>query len=99
MESAALGRTGISVSRLCVGGWQAAGWTSSNDDRFIQTIHAALDRGVNFFDTAPGYGDGHSERLLGRALEGRRDRAVIATKFGFDESRPEQIRASLERSL
>ena len=53
-----------------------------DDDESIRSIHFALDAGINFFDTAPAYGAGHSERVLGRALAGRRDKAVIATKFG-----------------
>ena len=53
-----------------------------DDEESIRAIHFALDAGVNFFDTAPAYGAGHSERVLGRALVGRRDKAVIATKFG-----------------
>jgi aryl-alcohol dehydrogenase-like predicted oxidoreductase len=53
-----------------------------DDDQSIRTIHYALDAGINFFDTAPAYGAGHSERVIGRALAGRRDKAVIATKFG-----------------
>lgn len=53
-----------------------------DDGESIRAIHFALDMGINFFDTAPAYGAGHSERLLGDALAGRRDRAVIATKFG-----------------
>jgi aryl-alcohol dehydrogenase-like predicted oxidoreductase len=53
-----------------------------DDDQSIRAIHYALDQGINFFDTAPAYGAGHSERILGRAFVGRRDKAVIATKFG-----------------
>jgi aryl-alcohol dehydrogenase-like predicted oxidoreductase len=60
-----------------------AGWTGVDDDESIRAIHAALAAGVNFFDTAANYGAGHSERLLGRALKGRREKAVIATKFGY----------------
>jgi len=53
-----------------------------DDNQSIRAIHYALDHGINFFDTAPAYGAGHSERILGRAFAGRRDKAVIATKFG-----------------
>jgi len=53
-----------------------------DDNESIRTIHFALEAGVNFFDTAPAYGAGHSERVLGRALSGRRAKAIIATKFG-----------------
>jgi aryl-alcohol dehydrogenase-like predicted oxidoreductase len=53
-----------------------------NDKETIHTIHLAMDHGVNFFDTAPAYGAGHSEHLLGKAFVGQRDKVVIATKFG-----------------
>ncbi|MEU6074864.1 aldo/keto reductase [Micromonospora sp. NPDC047074] len=88
-----LGRGGIEVSALGMGCWaiggplwgedgQPFGWGEVDDDESIRTVHAALDLGVTLFDTASNYGAGHSERILGRALAGRRDRAVIATKFG-----------------
>jgi aryl-alcohol dehydrogenase-like predicted oxidoreductase len=59
-----------------------AGWGETNDDDSIRAIHAALDAGINFFDTAANYGAGHSERILGQALKGRRASVIIATKFG-----------------
>jgi aryl-alcohol dehydrogenase-like predicted oxidoreductase len=59
------------------------GWGDIDDNESVRAIHAALDLGINFFDTAANYGTGHSERMLARALEGKRDKAVIATKFGF----------------
>ena len=59
------------------------GWGDIDDNESVRAIHAALDLGINFFDTAANYGTGHSERILARALEGKRDKAVIATKFGF----------------
>ncbi|MEV7987693.1 aldo/keto reductase [Micromonospora sp. NPDC085948] len=88
-----LGRSGIEVSAIGMGCWaiggplwgddrQPYGWGEVDDDESIRTIHRALDLGVTFFDTASNYGAGHSERILGRALTGRRDGAVIATKFG-----------------
>jgi aryl-alcohol dehydrogenase-like predicted oxidoreductase len=81
-----------------------------DDEESIRAIHAALDRGVNFFDTANVYGAGHSERVLGRAVAGRRSSVVIATKFNavFDETTrqitgadvsPEGIRSACEASL
>ena len=94
-----LGRSGIEVSAMGLGCWaiggpfwrggQSRGWEQVDDDESIQAIHRALDLGVTFFDTADVYGCGHSEPLLGRALAGRRDQVVIATKFGrvFDEQR------------
>ncbi|MET7398488.1 aldo/keto reductase [Dactylosporangium sp. NPDC005572] len=92
-----LGRSGIQVSALGIGCWaiggpfwageQPLGWGEVDDRESIRAIHRALDLGVNFFDTANVYGAGHSELVLAEALAGRRDEAVIATKFGgtFDE--------------
>ncbi|MFC7546242.1 aldo/keto reductase [Plantactinospora sp. GCM10030261] len=88
-----LGRSGIEVSAIGMGCWAiggplwgddgtAFGWGEVDDDESIRAIHRALDDGVTLFDTASNYGAGHSERVLGRALAGRRDQAVIATKFG-----------------
>jgi len=62
---------------------QPAGWGTVDDEESIRAIHRALDLGITFFDTAANYGCGHSERVLGRALAGRRDQVVIATKFGY----------------
>jgi aryl-alcohol dehydrogenase-like predicted oxidoreductase len=61
---------------------RAMGWSQVDDAESVRAIHAALDLGVTLFDTAANYGAGHSERILGQALGGRRDRVVIATKFG-----------------
>ncbi|SCE99726.1 aldo/keto reductase [Micromonospora chokoriensis] len=88
-----LGRSGITVSAIGMGCWaiggplwgadrQPFGWGDVDDDESVRTIHRALDLGVTLFDTASNYGAGHSERILGRALAGRRDDVVIATKFG-----------------
>lgn len=60
-----------------------AGWGEVDDNESIRAIHAALDNGINLFDTAANYGTGHSETVLGKALKGKRDQAIIATKFGF----------------
>lgn len=63
-------------------------------------VHAALDAGINFFDTAELYGSGRSEQLLGRALKGRRAEAIVASKFGFDgDSSPDNIRRAADASL
>jgi aryl-alcohol dehydrogenase-like predicted oxidoreductase len=88
-----LGRSDIRVSPLGLGCWAIGGlwywldgpggWGAIDDNESVSAIHAALDLGINFFDTAANYGTGHSERILARALEGKRDQAVIATKFGF----------------
>lgn len=121
-----LGKSGIEVSALGMGCWAIggpwtwsqpgaepfpAGWGQVDDTESIRAIHAALDADVNFFDTAANYGAGHSERILGKALEGRRTQAIIATKFGhiIDEERKvvygdddkilQNVRLDLENSL
>jgi len=99
MEKTTLGRTDIEVSRLCVGCWQAAGWASSDDERFVKTVQHAIDKGLNFLDTAEGYGRGHSEELVGKAIAGQRDKVVLATKFSPGASRPADVRQHLEDSL
>jgi len=88
-----LGQSDIEVSAIGMGCWaiggpwtihgNQAGWGEVDDDESIRAIHAALDLGVNFFDTAANYGCGHSERVLGQAVSGRRDQVVLATKFGY----------------
>ncbi|AUH43347.1 aldo/keto reductase [Streptomyces sp. CMB-StM0423] len=108
MDKRTLGRTGIEVSALgfgcwAIGGewWDAGGdplgWGKVDDDESVRAVHRALDGGVTFFDTADVYGTGHSETVLGRALAGRRDDVVIATKWGnvFDADR----RTLLSRDL
>jgi len=99
METTQLGRTGIEVSRLCMGGWQASGWSSSDDDRFVRTVEHALDQGINFIDTAEGYGRGHSEELVAKGIAGKRDKVVLATKFSPNHSDPASVRATLEEQL
>lgn len=92
-----LGKSKLEVSALGMGCWAIggpwtwdqpgeepypAGWGITDDEESIRAVHAAIDLGVNFFDTAANYGAGHSEVVLGRALKGKRDTVVIATKFG-----------------
>jgi len=88
-----LGKSGIEVSALGLGCWAIggpwsfcggpAGWGIVSDDESIRAIHRGIDFGVTLFDTALNYGCGHSERILGQALKGKRDKCVIATKFGY----------------
>jgi aryl-alcohol dehydrogenase-like predicted oxidoreductase len=104
-----LGRQGLEVSALglgCMGMSQSYG--TADDRESIATLHRALELGVTFLDTAEAYGPLTNEELLGRALEGRRDRVVLATKFGFrfqgnqltgTDSRPEHVREVAEASL
>lgn len=80
-----LGKSNIEVSEVGLGLWAAGGneWGPTNDQEIFDTIDFALDAGINFFDTADVYGMGHSEELLGRAMQGRRDRFILATKIGW----------------
>ncbi|NGP44899.1 aldo/keto reductase [Bacillaceae bacterium SIJ1] len=81
MQYTELGKTGITVSKLGLGGAPIGGdFSDITDPKAIEVIHAALDLGVNFFDTAPLYGRGESERRFGIALKGRRENIVLATK-------------------
>jgi len=81
MEHRPLGRTGIQVSKLCLGTMMFGAWGNSDHDDSVRIIHAALDAGINFLDTADVYSAGESEEILGKALKGRRDNIVLATKF------------------
>ena len=81
MERSSLGTTGIQVSRYCLGAMMFGAWGNPDHDDSIRIIHAALDAGINFVDTADVYSGGESEEILGKALKGRRDEVVLATKF------------------
>ncbi len=88
-----LGKSGIEVSAMGLGCWAiggpwdfcggSAGWGTVDDAESVRAIHRAMDMGVTFFDTAANYGCGHSERILGSAIRGKRDGLVIASKFGY----------------
>ena len=82
MEQRRLGQSGVHVSVLGLGTWPMGGawWGGTDDDESERTIHRAVELGVTLFDTAEGYGDGHAEEVLGRALAGRREEVVIADK-------------------
>ncbi len=109
MEARRLGRQGLEVSAIglgCMGMSQSYG--VPDDAESVATIHRALELGVTFFDTAEVYGPFTNETLVGRALEGRRDRVVLATKFGWEigssargglDSRPAHTREAVEGSL
>jgi aryl-alcohol dehydrogenase-like predicted oxidoreductase len=81
MEYRPLGRTGVQVSKLCLGTMMFGAWGNTDHDDSTRIIHAALDAGVNFVDTADVYSAGESEEIVGKALRGRRDDVVLATKF------------------
>src|SRR3954453_3506381 len=81
MEYRPLGRTGVQVSPLCLGTMMFGAWGNTDHDDSIHIIHRALDAGINFVDTADVYSAGESEEIVGKALRGRRDDVVLATKF------------------
>ena len=82
MEYRLLGKTGLKISVIGFGTWGFGGWWGRRDDRSaVSSIEKAIEQGVNFFDTALVYGDGHSEQLLGKSLRKYRDKVVIATKI------------------
>ena len=86
-----LGGTGIEISTVGLGTWAIGGWMwgGTDEQQSIQAIHAALDQGINLIDTAPAYGFGLSEEIVGRAIAGCRDKVVLATKCGLIWDRAE----------
>jgi methylglyoxal reductase len=86
MQYRKLGDSGIEASVVAMGTWVTGGgdsWNGVNDEESLRAVDVALDAGVNFIDTAPAYGWGHSEEILCKALRGRRDKVVLATKCGI----------------
>jgi aryl-alcohol dehydrogenase-like predicted oxidoreductase len=80
MEPRQLGRTGVRVSPLCLGAMMLGAWGNPDHDESVRIVHRALDAGINFVDTADVYSAGESEEIVGKALAGRRDDVVLATK-------------------
>ena len=102
MQYQKLGQTNIDVSVIALGCWPFAGgkvWGPQDDKVSIETVQAALEAGINFFDTAAGYGAGHSERVLGQGLLGRRDQAVVATKVSASHLAADDVIRACEESL
>lgn len=101
MEYSILGKSGIKVSKVCLGGWAPFGYMASSAEAFEKAVAVGLERGINFIDTAEEYGQGRSEELIGRILKnlGNRDALIIGSKFCEYNSRPEDIRRSLEGTL
>src|SRR5688572_32977407 len=89
-----IGKSGIKATAVGLGTWAMGGWMwgGGDDDASVAAIRAALDAGVTLIDTAPAYGLGRAEALVGRAVEGRRDEGVLVTKCGLvwdtDKGRP-----------
>jgi aryl-alcohol dehydrogenase-like predicted oxidoreductase len=109
MEHRRLGKSELNVSVIGMGTWPIGGsfWGPSDDTQAIAAIQKAIDSGLNLIDTAPVYGNGHSERLVAKAIKGRRQQVIIATKCGLHfkgstsiyDLKPESIRKELEASL
>jgi aryl-alcohol dehydrogenase-like predicted oxidoreductase len=104
MELRPLGRTGVQVSSFCLGAMMLGAWGNPDHDESIKIIHAALNAGINFIDTADVYGAGESEEIVGKALaRGRRDDVVLATKFhnpmGEDPNRRGNSRRWIMRAV
>lgn len=108
MQRVALGNTGLLVSRLVLGGYPFGGVNRANDwdpwsvegkKTVIETVNHALDRGINYIDTAPGYGGGKSEELIGQVMKSRRDECVLATKVGWDGLSKQEVLNSVHQSL
>jgi aryl-alcohol dehydrogenase-like predicted oxidoreductase len=115
-----LGRSGIEISAMGLGCWaiggvqyragEACGWAGTNDAESIRAINTGIDLGINFIDTADMYGGGHSEEVIAKAIKGKRDQLVIASKFGYtftegttealaEQADPDYIRSCCEKSL
>jgi len=109
MEYRTLGSSALKVSVVGLGTWALGDdfWGSVNDSDSIMAIHAAIDVGINLIDTAPAYGAGHSEEVVGKAIRDRRDKVVLATKVGILRTKgsfvrnlkPESVRTEVDDSL
>jgi aryl-alcohol dehydrogenase-like predicted oxidoreductase len=103
IEVASIPDIAIPVGRIGLGTWAMGGfqWGGSDDDESVRTIHVALERGINLIDTAPAYGFGHSEEVIGRAIaeRGQRDRVVVATKVGLERRGDALFRNGTRRQI
>ncbi|MEM8782127.1 MAG: aldo/keto reductase [Planctomycetota bacterium] len=102
MQTTTIPHTDLEVSRVAFGFMSTAAnptYDGIPDDEAVKTIHAAIDAGINFFDNAPAYGNGHAEEQLGHAIHDRRDRVVIATKASGQTLSADEITADCEASL
>ena len=97
MQQRKLGYSDLSFTTIGFGAWAVGGpwdfgWGPQDDHESIATIQQAIDLGINWIDTAPAYGLGHSEEVVGRALKGRRERVMVATKCGLVWNDPSELR-------
>ena len=101
MKQVKLGQTDISLSAIVMGTWQAGKkmWTGINDAETTKAMRTAFEAGITSFDTAPAYGDGHSERIVGKALKDVRDRVVLATKVFPHHLAADKLEAACHQSL
>ena len=100
MEYTQLGRTGLNVSRAGFGGGGIGQvWGPTTEDEAVRSVHRALDLGITFFDVAPGYGDGKAEEALGKALQGRSESVVVATKVRLAADEMNDVAGAVARSV
>ncbi len=101
MKHERLGKTDLKVSRITFGCWELGGgpWEFTSDETNVRALQTAFENGITTFDTAEGYGDGHSEEIVGKALKGIRKNCIIATKVSPKNLRAKDVRASIEGSL
>ena len=103
LKTAPLGATGLEITRIGFGAWAIGGggwefgWGPQEDDQSVAAIHHALEQGINWIDTAAAYGFGHSEQIVGRALEGRAERPYVFTKGSLLEGPGRRVVHSLRR--
>ena len=100
MEYSTLGRTGLTVSRAGFGGGGIGQvWGATTEQEAIRSVHRALELGITFFDVAPSYGDGKAEEALGKALEGRSEDVVVATKVRLRAEEMDDVAGAVRRSV
>ncbi|MBC7237277.1 MAG: aldo/keto reductase [Chloroflexi bacterium] len=102
MEKRFIGNSGLEATVYALGTMPlggGSGWGQEDEQQGIETIHAALDLGINILDTAESYNNGRAEEIVGKALEGRRDKVIIATKISPQNTEPATLRAHCEASL
>jgi aryl-alcohol dehydrogenase-like predicted oxidoreductase len=108
MKYLQLGSSNLKISRLSLGTWAIGGsmWGQYDEQQAVEALETAIDHGVNLIDTAPVYGNGHAEELLGKVIKNKRDKVIIATKCGLDMNNfykedlsPKFLEQELENSL